>query len=85
MKNAIFFLLFSTTRLIAQTDNFTYFNKVFEADTMNMLSQVVRPIEDGYLVIGGYTTLTNQAIYIMKLSLMGEFEFGLSTLMRAAT
>ncbi len=72
MKNAIFFLLFSTTRLIAQTDNFTYFNKVFEADTMNMLSQVVRPIEDGYLVIGGYTTLTNQAIYILKLNLMGD-------------
>ncbi len=71
MKNAIFLLLFSTTLLVAQTDNFTYFNKVFESDTMNMLSQTVRPIEDGYLVIGIYTTLEVKALYIMKLDLNG--------------
>ncbi|OWY21806.1 hypothetical protein B6N25_08470 [Sphingobacteriales bacterium TSM_CSS] len=66
------FLIFITSALAAQTSNFTYFNKVFEADTMNLLSQVVKPINDGYLVIGGYITVNKKAIYIMKLSLMGD-------------
>jgi len=39
---------------------------------MNLLSQVVKPINDGYLVIGGYITVNKKAIYIMKLSLIGD-------------
>ncbi|OWY22951.1 hypothetical protein C7N43_02790 [Sphingobacteriales bacterium UPWRP_1] len=72
MKKIMLFLIFITFALAAQTSNFTYFNKMFEADTMNLLSQVVKPINDGYLVIGGYITVNKKAIYIMKLSLIGD-------------
>ncbi len=75
LKNTIVLttLLLLGISLQGQTDNFVYFNKVYwHPDTMQILSQVVRPIDDGYLVIGGYTTLNNKALYVMKLDLNGE-------------
>ena len=65
-------LLILGIRLQGQTDNFTYFNKVFEADTMNLLAQAVRPIEDGFLVFGGYSSIVNNALFVMKLDLEGN-------------
>ncbi len=72
MRDITFFFIFSTIFLSAQTTNFTYFNKVFQADTMNMLSQAVRPIEDGYLVLGGYNSYVNHALYLFKVDLSGN-------------
>ena len=65
MKKIAFIFFFITSMVTAQTNNFTYFNKVFEADTMNLLAQVVKPIDDGYLVLGGYITLNTKALYVM--------------------
>ncbi|OWY26161.1 hypothetical protein C7N43_36680, partial [Sphingobacteriales bacterium UPWRP_1] len=67
----IFFLLFSCY-LKSQTTDFIYFNKVFEADTMNLLAQAVKPIDDGYLVLGGYNSYVNHALYLLKINLSGE-------------
>ncbi|HRK27734.1 MAG TPA: hypothetical protein PK239_10645, partial [Chitinophagales bacterium] len=41
-------------------------------DTMNLLAQAVKPIDDGYLVLGGYVTLNTKAIYVLKLDLTGN-------------
>jgi len=72
MKKIALFLLFITATLAAQTNNFIYFNKMLEADTMNLLAQAVKPIDDGYLVLGGYVTLNTKAIYVLKLDLTGN-------------
>ncbi|HRI29051.1 MAG TPA: hypothetical protein PK715_13410, partial [Chitinophagales bacterium] len=58
--------------LQAQTPDFIYFNKMFEADTMNLLAQAVKPIDDGYLVLGGYVTVNTKALYVLKLDLTGN-------------
>jgi len=72
MKKIALFLLFITATLAAQTNNFIYFNKMFEADTMNLLAQAVKPIDDGYLVLGGYVTVNTKALYVLKLDLTGN-------------
>ncbi|QQS29946.1 MAG: T9SS type A sorting domain-containing protein [Sphingobacteriales bacterium] len=75
MRNITFFFIFASMFLSAQTTNFTYFNKVYEADTMNMLSQAVRPVEDGYLVLGVYSSYAGRALYLLKIDLAGNPEW----------
>ena len=65
-------LFWSITQIYAQ--NSIQFNKVYWADTMNILSSTVLPIQDGYIVAGGYSHV-NKFIYIRKIDLWGETEW----------
>ncbi len=59
--------------LQGQNLQFTYFNKTFGGnDTINILAQAVQPVEDGYMLLGGYTVSDNRALYIKKLDLSGN-------------
>ncbi|QQS27565.1 MAG: T9SS type A sorting domain-containing protein [Sphingobacteriales bacterium] len=75
MRNTIFlisFLLFSI-KLYSQIEQFTYFNKTFSNDSLNILAQVVRPNSFGYVMIGGYSsTSISNARYIAQLDQNGE-------------
>ena len=67
-----------------KAQDFTYFNKTYGGnDTINMLAQAVQPIEDGYLVLGGYSDINNEhVLYVEKIDNSGEviwlkgFEYG---------
>ncbi|OWY26028.1 hypothetical protein BVG80_00715 [Sphingobacteriales bacterium TSM_CSM] len=60
--------------LTAQT--FTYFNKIFKPDTMNILSPAVLVVEDGYLTVGGFNSFNNySALFIRKLDFEGNTEW----------
>ena len=49
-----------------------YFDKVYgNADTFR-LAQVVRPLNNGYIVMGGYSIIGEQGIYISRLNNQGE-------------
>ncbi len=72
MKNFVFLLIFYTSVINAQSNEVTYFNKIYwHPDTMQILSQAVRPIDDGYLVLGGYGSLLYEGLYVMKIDLVG--------------
>lgn len=75
MKKVIFVitLLILGIGLQGQSLQFTYFNKTFGGnDTINILAQAVQPVEDGYMLLGGYTVSDNRALYIKKLDLSGN-------------
>jgi len=77
MKKQFFILLlclyFFHTK--AQVSEFVYFNKTLSSDTINILSQAVKPIENGYLSLGGYATTEYYVLYISRLNLLGETEW----------
>lgn len=53
-----------------------YFNRVYNTDTTSMLSVAVKPVEDGYLVVGGFNAPNNySATYLRKINLYGETEW----------
>ncbi|QQS30288.1 MAG: T9SS type A sorting domain-containing protein [Sphingobacteriales bacterium] len=53
-----------------------YFNRVFYTDTTSMLSVAVKPVADGYLVVGGFNAPNNySATYLRKINLYGETEW----------
>ena len=65
-----FFFLFNM--LNAQTE-FTYFNKTFWNDSMNILSPIVKPVDDGYITFGTYGTATMTSyVYIRKIDKYGN-------------
>ena len=68
----ILIVLLDASCTMAQTN--MLFNKTFTNDTINILAQVVRPISDGYLVWGGYSsTNASNVRYLMKFDELGNF------------
>ena len=75
IKITITFLLFSVL-LQAQNTNITYFNKVYGGnDTMNMLTQIVKPLDEGYIIMGGYRTPNYCFLYAAKLDVQGNMQW----------
>jgi len=77
MKRYIFILLFfvSSIPLIAQDNNFTFFNKILVEDTAAILVNAVLPIENSYLVAGLWADVNNtnnRAIFLTKLDAEGQ-------------
>ncbi len=73
MKTIVFLFLLLSTKLYSQVEQFTYFNKSFSNDSLNILAQVVRPNSLGYIMIGGYSsTGISNARYIAQLDQSGE-------------
>ena len=59
-----------------KAQDFTYFNKTYGGnDTINMLAQAVQPIEDGYLVLGGYGAVGYNALYVCKIDHEGTMQW----------
>jgi hypothetical protein len=49
------------------------FNKTFQTDTTSMLSVAVAPLQDGYLVAGGFNSLNqNSTFFVRKTNLIGQ-------------
>ena len=75
IKIVIPFLLFSVI-LCAQNISITYFDKVYGGnDTINMLSQVVKPIDSGYLLMGNCQIPNYALIYVAKLDKQGNLKW----------
>ncbi|OWY21804.1 T9SS C-terminal target domain-containing protein [Sphingobacteriales bacterium UPWRP_1] len=78
MKKKLFitynFFIYTAVFAQVQTGSFTYFNKTFGGnDTINILAQAVQPLEDGYLVLGGYSSANiNNARYLVRLDENGD-------------
>ena len=54
----------------------SYFNKVYGGnDTMNMLTQIVKPLDEGYIIMGGYRTSNYRFLYTAKLDLQGNMQW----------
>ena len=54
----------------------SYFNKVYGGnDTMNMLTQIVKPLDEGYIIMGGYRTSNYRFLYTAKLDLQGNIQW----------
>ena len=73
IKITITFLLFSVLLQAQPTTH--YFNKVFPAynsDTINLLSQVIRPVDGGYVVMGNFGTISRDGLYIQKIDSIGN-------------
>jgi hypothetical protein len=69
------FLSLNSTLLIAQNNVVSYFNKVYGNDTINILSQVVKPVDDGYLLFGNCRTTHYAAVYIANLDHYGNMQW----------
>ena len=50
----------------------SYFNKVYGNTDTFRLAQVVRPLSNGYIVMGGYSMIGEQGLYISRLNAQGE-------------
>ncbi len=73
MRIVVFLFLLLSIKLYSQVEQFTYFNKTYSNDSLNILAQVVRPNSLGYIMIGGYSsTGISNARYIAQLDQNGE-------------
>ena len=74
MSKIIAIVLLLCLGINSKAQDFTYFNKTYGGnDTINILAQAVQPIEDGYLVFGGYSDINNDhALYVRKIDNLGE-------------
>ncbi len=74
MRLILFLWLFAFQIGYSQNQDFTYFNKVYGTDTMNILSMVCKPLPNGdYFVLGGYTSLNRTNVqYIRKINEIGK-------------
>ena len=69
-------LLFVLQTAVWGQQPITYFDKVYGGnDTMNMLTQIVKPLDKGYLIMGGYRTSNYRFFYAAKLDLQGNIKW----------
>ncbi|MEZ4885497.1 MAG: T9SS type A sorting domain-containing protein [Chitinophagales bacterium] len=74
MRFILFLWLLAFQIGYSQNQDFSYFNKVYGADTMNILSMVCKPLPNGdYFVLGGYTSINQSHIlYLRKIDSLGK-------------
>ncbi|MBL7784739.1 MAG: T9SS type A sorting domain-containing protein [Chitinophagales bacterium] len=75
MKNILITILFCFLAIALQAQDTTYyFQKTFNPgpDTTNLLINAVLPAEDGYIAVGGYTSLNDKAVFAVKFNWQGD-------------
>ncbi len=72
-KTMIYYLIAILSVNIAHAQqSVSYFNKVYGNTDTFRLAQVVRPLNNGYIVMGGYSIVGEQGLYISRLNAQGE-------------
>lgn len=62
------------TPIFAQ-NNTHYFNKIFTADSINLLTTAAKPIKGGYITAGTYATPTQKHYYVARLDTIGNTQW----------
>ncbi len=75
-KTILLFFLLLISPIVCSQD-FNYFFKTISNDSVNLFSFASLPIEDGYFVVGPYTTNTQSGIYLQKLDEDGNSDWAI--------